>query len=440
VTTWSCIDPGCGESATFGDMAEDVRALVTELARQARAAARVLARADTARKNAVLRRLAEELTGAAVQPILEANGRDLAAAEEAGLSSAMVDRLRLDAKRLRGVADGVLQVAALPDPVGEVLRLRRLPSGLRVGQMRVPLGVIGIIYESRPNVTVDAAALCIKSGNAVLLRGGKEAFHSNRAFAQVFTQALEAEGLPPGAATLIPTTDREASLVMIGLEELVDLVIPRGGESLIRFVVQNARVPVIKHYKGVCHVYVDADADLDRAVDIAINAKTQRPGVCNAMETLLVDRAVAGAFLPRVAQELVARGVEIRGDAATCALVPGAAAASEGDWGAEFLDLILAVRVVDGIDGALEHVARFGSNHTEAIVTGSYAKAQRWLAEVDASCVLVNASTRFNDGFELGLGAEMGISTSKMHAYGPMGLAELCALKWIAYGDGQVRS
>jgi glutamate-5-semialdehyde dehydrogenase len=440
VTTWSCIDPGCGESATFGDMAEDVRALVTELARQARAAARVLARADTARKNAVLRRVAEELTGAAVQPILEANGRDLAAAEEAGLSSAMVDRLRLDAKRLRGVADGVLQVAALPDPVGEVLRLRRLPSGLRVGQMRVPLGVIGIIYESRPNVTVDAAALCIKSGNAVLLRGGKEAFHSNRACAQVFTQALEAEGLPPGAATLIPTTDREASLVMIGLEELVDLVIPRGGESLIRFVVQNARVPVIKHYKGVCHVYVDADADLDRAVDIAINAKTQRPGVCNAMETLLVDRAVAGAFLPRVAQELVARGVEIRGDAATCALVPGAAAASEGDWGAEFLDLILAVRVVDGIDGALEHVARFGSNHTEAIVTGSYAKAQRWLAEVDASCVLVNASTRFNDGFELGLGAEMGISTSKMHAYGPMGLAELCALKWIAYGDGQVRS
>jgi glutamate-5-semialdehyde dehydrogenase len=417
-----------------------VQQLVTDLAVEAKEAARVLARTDTARKNAVLHRVSEALRGPAVAQVLEANAEDLAAAEANGLAGAMVDRLRLDERRLHGVASGVEQVAALPDPVGEVVRFRRLPNGLQVGQMRVPLGLIGIIYESRPNVTVDAAALCIKSGNAVLLRGGKEAIHSNRALAAVFTRALEDEHLPPAAASLVPTTDREASLVMIGLEDLLDLVIPRGGEALIRFVAQNARVPVVKHYKGVCHVYVDADADLDRAVAIAVNAKTQRPGVCNAMEALLVDRSVAEAFLPRVAAELMRSGVQIRGDEATCALVSEATMATDTDWGAEFLDLILAVRVVDGIDGALEHVARFGSNHTEAIVTESYGKAQRWLAEVDASCVLVNASTRFNDGFELGLGAEMGISTSKMHAYGPMGLSELCALKWIGYGDGQIRS
>jgi glutamate-5-semialdehyde dehydrogenase len=418
----------------------DVRALVTELAVQAKAASRVLARTDTARKNAVLRRVSEALRGPAQASILEANRKDLEAAEANGLAAAMVDRLRLDEARLAGVATGVDQVRALPDPVGEVLHLRRLSNGLQVGQMRIPLGLIGIIYESRPNVTVDAAALCIKSGNAVILRGGKEAIHSNRAFADVFAAALEAEGLPAAAASLVPTTDREASLVLIGLDEHLDLVIPRGGEALIRFVAENARVPVVKHYKGVCHVYVDGEADLDRAVSIAVNAKTQRPGVCNAMEALLVDRAVADAFLPRVAAELSERGVELRGDAHTCERVPGAKPATDDDWGAEFLDLIVAVRVVDGIEGALAHVARYGSNHTEAIVTESYSRAQRWLAEVDASCVLVNASTRFNDGFELGLGAEMGISTSKMHAYGPMGLSELCALKWIAYGEGQIRS
>ncbi|MFW5875381.1 MAG: glutamate-5-semialdehyde dehydrogenase [Myxococcota bacterium] len=421
-------------------MSQDVRGLVTDLARRAKDAARLVGRAGTSQKNAVLRRAAAELRGAARGRLLDANQKDLAAAEHSGLTKAMVDRLRLDEKRLDGVADGIDQIAALPDPVGEVERLRRLPSGLQVGQMRVPLGLVGIIYESRPNVTADAAALCIKSGNGVLLRGGKEAFHSNTAFADVFARALEEEGLPPAAVSLIPTTDREASLVMIGLEGVLDLVIPRGGEALIRFVAENARVPVVKHYKGVCHVYVDGDADLDEAVSVAVNAKAQRPGVCNAMETLLVDRACADAFLPRVGEALRDAGVELRGDESVRRLLPFAEAASDEDWDAEFLDLILAVKVVEGLDGALAHVERHGSNHTEAIVTESYGKARRWLREVDASCVLVNASTRFNDGYELGLGAEMGISTSKMHVYGPMGLAELCTLKWIAYGDGQVRT
>lgn len=412
--------------------------MVTDLARRAKDAARVLARTGTERKNAVLLRAAEELTGPALGRILEANQKDLAAAEDNGLTSAMLDRLRLDEKRLAGVGESLRQVASLPDPVGEVVRLRRLPSGLEVGQMRVPIGLVGIIYESRPNVTVDAAALCVKSGNAVLLRGGKEAFHSNTALAEVFTWALEKEGLPGAAATLIPTTDREASLVMVGLEGLVDLIIPRGGEGLIRFVAENARVPVLKHDKGVCHVYVDGEADLDKAESIAVNAKVQKPSVCNAAEGLLIDRAVAEALLPRLGKALEAAGVEIRGDGETCALVPSAKAATDEDWGAEFLDLVVAVRVVDGIDGALDYVARYGSNHTEAIVTESYGKARRWINEVDASLVLVNASTRFNDGFRLGLGAEMGISTSKLHAYGPMGLAELCTLKWIGYGDGQI--
>ncbi|MFW6050916.1 MAG: glutamate-5-semialdehyde dehydrogenase [Myxococcota bacterium] len=421
-------------------MSQDVRTLVTDLARRAKGGARVVGRADTGRKNAVLRRAAAELRGQARGRVLDANQKDLAAAEENGLTRAMVDRLRLDEARLDGVAAGIEQVVALPDPVGEVVRMRRLPSGLQVGQMRVPLGLVGIIYESRPNVTADAAALCIKSGNGVLLRGGKEAFHSNTALADVFARALAEEGLPSEAVSLVPTTDREAALVMIGLEDVLDLVIPRGGEALIRFVAENARVPVVKHYKGVCHVFVSGRADLDKAVAIAVNAKAQRPGVCNAMETLLVDRACAAEFLPRVAAELRDAGVELRGDEAVVAAVPWAKEANEEDWGAEFLDLVLAVRVVDGLEGALAHVERYGSNHTESIVTESYGEAQRWLNEVDASCVLVNASTRFNDGFELGLGAEMGISTSKMHAYGPMGLAELCALKWIAYGDGQIRT
>lgn len=417
----------------------DLKAEIEALARRAKEASRALAAVPTERKDRVLLRVAEALRSEAKSAVLEANEADLAAAKEAGLSAAMLDRLRLDDARLEGVASALEAIVKLPDPVGQVVDSRRLPNGLTVGRMRVPLGLIGIIYESRPNVTVDAAALCFKAGNACLLRGGKEAFRTNRALAAIFAQALEAEGFDPALVTLLPTVDREATLVMVGLAGVVDLVIPRGGEGLIRFVVEHARVPVIQHYKGVCHVYVDGDADPEQALAIVVNAKTQRPGVCNAMETLLVDEACADTLLPRLADALIERGVTLRGDARTCALAPAAVEATDADWDEEYLDLTCAVRVVDGIDGALAHIARHGSLHTEAIVTTSYAKAERWLREVDASLVLVNASTRFNDGGELGLGAEVGISTTKLHAYGPMGLAELCALKWVARGEGQIR-
>jgi glutamate-5-semialdehyde dehydrogenase len=417
----------------------EIREQVTALARRAKSAARELAPVPTERKDAVLRRVAEALRAPASAAVLDANVADVQAGEDAGLSKAMLDRLRLDRARLDGVAAAVEDIVRLPDPVGQVVESRRLANGLSVGRMRVPLGLVGIIYESRPNVTVDAAALCFKAGNACLLRGGKEAFRTNRALAAIFAEALEAEGFDPATVSLLPTLEREATTVMIGLDGIVDVVIPRGGEGLIRFVAENARVPVIRHYKGVCHVYVDGDADLAMAERIAVNAKTQRPGVCNAMETLLVDAACAEAFLPKVAAALRERGVELRGDARARALVPEMAEASEADWDAEYLDLVAAVAVVDGIDGALAHVAKHGSHHTEAIVTEAYAKAERWLREVDASLVLVNASTRFNDGGQLGLGAEVGISTTKLHCYGPMGLAELCALKWVARGEGQIR-
>ena len=417
----------------------DVRDLVETLARDAKSASRALARAPTAKKNAILLRAATALRESCRAAVLEANAADVAAARAAGLSRALIDRLTIDQRRLDGVARSIEDVAKLADPVGEIVEMRRLANGLLAGRMRVPLGVIAIVYESRPNVTADAAALCIKSGNACILRGGSEAFRTSTAIAAAFAGALEAEGLPAACAALVPTTDREATLVLIGLDGLVDLAIPRGGEELIRFVVDHARVPVIKHYKGVCHVYVDGDADLEMAVRIAVNAKAQRPGVCNAMETLLVDRACADAFLPRVAGALAERGVELRADAEALRRIPSARPATAADWDTEYLDLVLAIAVVDGIDGALDHVARHGTQHTEAIVTTSYDKAQRWIREVDASLVLVNASTRFNDGSELGLGAEIGISTTKMHAYGPMGLAELCTLKWIAYGQGEVR-
>ncbi len=420
-------------------MSDDLTALVTGLAQRAKDASRVLANATTAQKNAVLRRAAVALRGEAGDRVIEANAQDMAAAEQMGLSKAMLDRLQLDRQRLDGVADGLEQVAALPDPVGTVVEERVLDNGLRVGKMRAPLGLIGIIYESRPNVTADAASLCLKSGNAVLLRGGKEAFHSNTAIAEVFTQALAAEGLPPEAVTLLPTTDRQATLVMIGLDGILDMVIPRGGEGLIRFVAEHARVPVIQHYKGVCHVFVDGSADPEMALEIALNAKVQRPGVCNAMETLLVDAALAPTFLPKLGAAMGAKGVEIHADDRAAAHLNGVKPASEADWDTEYLDLILNVGVVDGIDAALAHVAKHGSNHTEAIVTKDAAHADRWLREVDASLVLVNASTRFNDGFALGLGAEIGISTTKLHAYGPMGLAELCTLKWVGQGEGQVR-
>ena len=419
---------------------DDLRDRVETLARRAKAAAKKLAAAPTERKDAVLRRVAEALRAPASAAVLDANVADVKAGEDAGLSAALLDRLKLDRARLDGVAAAVEDVVRLPDPVGEMTESRRLANGLEVGRMRAPLGLVGIIYESRPNVTVDAAALCFKAGNACLLRGGKEAFRTNQALAAIFAEALEAEGFDPATVSLLPTLEREATLIMIGLDEVLDLVIPRGGEGLIRFVAENARVPVIRHYKGVCHVYVDADADLEKARAIALNAKTHRPGVCNAMETLLVDAAVAERFLPGLAAAMQEAGVELRGDARTRQLVPDAKEATDADWDEEYLDLILAVRVVDGIEQAMQHVADHGSLHTEAIVTESYGKAQRWLREVDASLVLVNASTRFNDGGQLGLGAEVGISTTKLHAYGPMGLAELCTLKWVARGEGQIRS
>ncbi len=420
-------------------MSDELTRLVTELAVRAKEASRALAIAKTEKKNAVLRRAAEALRGEPGDRVLEANAKDMVAAKEMGLSKAMLDRLHLDRKRLDGVAEGVDQVVALPDPVGTLVDERVLDNGLRIAKMRAPLGLIGIIYESRPNVTADAASLCLKSGNGVLLRGGKEAFESNGAIAEIFVEALRNEGLPPEAVTLLPTTDRQATLVMIGLDGILDMVIPRGGEGLIRFVAEHARVPVIQHYKGVCHVFVDSTANQEMALDIALNAKVQRPGVCNAMETLLVDESIAPTFLPKLGKAMKEKGVELHADERAAAHLNGVKRASAEDWDTEYLDLVLNVGVVDGIDGAIEHVARHGSNHTEAIITQDRNHADRWVREVDASLVLVNASTRFNDGFALGLGAEIGISTTKLHAYGPMGLAELCTQKWVAQGEGQIR-
>ncbi len=398
-----------------------------------------MAVATTASKNRALEALAEALRGASHRErILAANCEDVDAGQKSGLAPAMLDRLRLDEARLEAMARGVAEVAALPDPVGAIGEMKRLPSGITAGRMRVPLGVIAIVYESRPNVTSDAAALCIKSGNAVILRGGSEAKRSNAAIAEAVREALTNAGLDANAVQLVPRTEREVMVELLGLTGLIDLVIPRGGEGLIRFVTEHARVPVLQHYKGVCHVYVDGDADPDMAERIVIDAKARRPGVCNAMETLLVDRA-ASAVLPRLVRALREHGVEVRGDEGARQVVPDLAAAADVDFDTEHLALVCSLALVDGIDGAIAHIARHGTNHTEAIVTRNYEHAQRFLREVDASLVLANASTRFNDGGQLGLGAEMGISTSKMHAYGAMGLVELCTSKWIAYGDGNVR-
>jgi glutamate-5-semialdehyde dehydrogenase len=408
------------------------------LCRRARDASRRLATLDGATRNGALRSIAEALLSQQ-QPLLEANRLDTERARQAGTSEALVDRLALDGKRLQAMARGVLDVAAQVDPVGEVTGMSRRPNGLLVGQVRVPLGVVAMIYEARPNVTVDAAALTLKSGNAVLLRGGSDARSSNEALGKVLRQAVREAGLPEDSVQILPPLDQEATRVLLAQSGLIDLVIPRGGERLIRFVTENARVPVIQHYKGVCHLYVDEGADLDVALRLVENGKVQRPGTCNATECLLVHRAEAAALLPRVAARLTELGVELRACPAALPLLPGAKAATDDDWGQEYLEKILAIRVVDSFEGALDHVARFGSNHSEAICTRSYERAQRWLREVDASCVLVNASTRFNDGGELGLGAEIGISTSKLHAYGPMGAQHLTTLKWIVQGDGQIR-
>lgn len=411
---------------------------VEAMAAEARRASEQIASCGSEQKNRALL-LAAEKIGQNRSVLREANEEDLRSARAQGLPPALLDRLTLSEKGIQQMCRSLEEVAALPDPVGEVVRMWRRPNGLWVGKMRIPLGVVGIIYEARPNVTVEAAALCVKSGNAVLLRGGSEALHSNRALVKLLEASLLEAGLPAEAVQLVGTPDRSAVLEMLRQEAYIDLIIPRGGEGLIRFVVENSRIPVIKHYKGVCHVFVDEGADPEMAVRICVNAKTQRPGVCNALETLLVHRAEADALLPRIVSALRERGVEIRGCPETLARIPDAVPASEEDWAAEYLDLILAVKVVSGLDEAVEHIRRYGSLHTEAIVTRHYERAQRFLREVNSSTVLVNASTRFSDGFEFGLGAEIGISTTKIHAFGPMGLEELTTTKYIVYGSGQVR-
>ncbi|MEE9217699.1 MAG: glutamate-5-semialdehyde dehydrogenase [Acidobacteriota bacterium] len=416
----------------------ELGASVRAQAERSRVAARLLARASSNVKNGALEAMAGAL-GASIVQILAANRRDLKR-HGASLSEASRDRLRLDEERIGAMAAALREVAALPDPVGEVTRVWRRPNGLQVGRMRIPLGVIALIYESRPNITAEAAGLCLKSGNAVLLRGGSEAYESNRAIARCLQAALEQERLPQAAVQTLERTEHEAVDVLVGLHGLVDLVIPRGGEELVRAVTQKARVPVIQHYKGVCHVYVDATADLEMAESICVNAKVQRPGVCNAMETLLVDRAVAPRFLPRALRRFEEEGVSLRGCEVTRKYLATVKPATEEDWSAEYLAKVLAVRVVDGLEAAMEHIAQYGSNHTEAIVTRDYDRAQRFLREVDSSVVLVNASTRFSDGGELGLGAEIGISTSKLHAFGPMGLEELTTTKFFVQGSGQIRS
>jgi len=420
-------------------MPETIAAMIAAMAQAARRAAAEIARADAATKARALERLADALLQRKPQ-IQAENEKDLAAARAAGLAPSLIDRLALSDAVFASMARGLREVARWPDPVGRLGPETLRPNGLRVRRMRIPLGVIGIIYESRPNVTVDAAGLCLKAGNAVILRGGSEALNSNRALAAVIAEALAASGLPPEAVQVVPTRERAAVLALLKQEGAIDLIIPRGGEELIRFVVEHARIPILKHDRGVCHVYVDEGADLAQAEAICFNAKVQRPGVCNAMETLLVHEAEAPRFLPGMAQRFAAAHVELRGCPETLRWVPGAVPATERDWGAEYLDLVLAVKVVADLEAAMAHIAAYGSHHTEAIVTRDPGRAQRFLREVDASVVLVNASTRFNDGGELGLGAEIGISTSKLHAYGPMGVDELTTSKFVVFGEGQVRS
>jgi glutamate-5-semialdehyde dehydrogenase len=414
----------------------DLAAYCLDLGRRARAAARTLAIASGAAKDRWLLHAAGAIEERRAE-ILAANEEDLSAGQ--GLTKAQLDRLRLTSDRLRGVATALRDVAVLPDPVGQVRSGGTRPNGLHVSKVGVPLGVILFIYESRPNVTVDAAALCLKSGNALILRGGSEARHSNLALTRILQGSLAVCGLPVDTVQLVETTDRAAVGHLLRLNQFIDLVIPRGGEGLIRRVAEEARMPVLKHYLGNCHVYVEASADLDRAERIVVNAKCQRPGVCNATESLLVDDSIAEVFLPRIAAVLRGRGVELRGCPRTCRLVPEAVPATEEDWGREYLDLILSVKVVSSLDAAIDHINRYGSQHTDAIVTEDLAAARRFTAAVDSAAVLVNASTRFHDGGELGLGAEIGISTDKFHARGPCGLVELTSYKYIVYGEGHVR-
>lgn len=418
--------------------AEQVVVYMTELGQNARRASRVIARATTAVKNAALLATVDAIE-AASETLVAANELDLQAARDSGLDDAMLDRLALTPSRLQAMVEGLRQVAALPDPVGAIRDMKFLPSGIQVGKMRVPLGVIGIIYESRPNVTVEAASLCLKSGNACILRGGSESIHSNRAIAECLRVGLAAAGLPNEIVQVVETTDRAAVGALITMSDYVDVIVPRGGKGLIERISKDARVPVIKHLDGICHVYVDDRADLDKAEAIAINSKTHRYGVCNAMETLLVHESVAAEFLPRVAAIYAAKGVELRGCPATCELLPEALAATEEDWSTEYLAPILSVKVVAGMDAAMEHINTYSSQHTDAMVSEDFTRARRFLAEVDSSSVMINASTRFADGFEYGLGAEIGISTDKIHARGPVGLDGLTSEKYVVFGDGHIR-
>jgi len=415
-----------------------IRAEAISIGKRAKVAARVLAGLSTEAKNRSLHAMADGIERES-EFLLQENRKDLEHGQAKGLSKALMDRIALGPERIAAMASGIREVVALPDPVREITRVWRRPNGLEVGRMRIPLGVITIIYEARPNVTADAASLCIKSGNAVILKGGSEAKFSNQAIGRVLRDACAEDGVPVDAIQVVESTDRAMVHELLKLEDYVDLVIPRGGEELIRFVAANARVPVVKHYKGVCHVYVDSGADLEMAENIAINAKVQRPSVCNAMETLLVHEDIAPHFLPGVIAKLRESGVEIRGCEKTRDAVPDIEPAREGDWSEEYLDLVLAVKVVKSMDHAIEHIEKYGSDHTETIVTTDYAKARDFVARVNSSAVLVNASTRFNDGGELGLGAEIGISTSKIHAFGPMGLEELTSTKFFVYGNGQIR-
>jgi len=415
-----------------------VQAYMAEVGRRARAAARLIARADTGAKNTALNAMADAIESAAAELGAE-NRKDLDAGAQNGLSEAMLDRLALTPERITAMAEGLRQIASLPDPVGEVTDLNYRPTGIQVGRMRVPLGVIGIIYESRPNVTADAAGLCLKSGNAAILRGGSEAIHSNQAIAACIRRGLEQAGLPADAVQVVETTDRAAVGELIRMEEFVDVIVPRGGKGLIERISREARVPVIKHLDGVCHVYIDDEADLDKAVQVAFNAKTQRYGTCNTMETLLVAEGIAEQVLPELGRMYQEVGVELRGCETTRRILPHTQAATDADWDEEYLAPILAVRVVKDLDEAIDHIEAHGSHHTDSIITENFSRARRFLREVDSSSVMVNASTRFADGFEYGLGAEIGISTNKLHARGPVGLEGLTTQKFVVLGDGHVR-
>ena len=416
-----------------------IESTIMEMAKEARAASMEIARCPSNKKNKVLLKIADEIEAQAIY-IQEENQKDLAMAKEMGLSDAMIDRLAVTDATVTSMAKGLREVSRLNDPVGSKSKSWLRPNGLEVLRMRIPLGVIGIIYESRPNVTIDAAGLCLKAGNAVILRGGSEALHSNQALAGIISRALAEAGLPAKAVQVVPIRDREAVKILLNQEEFIDLIIPRGGEGLIRFVVENSTIPVLKHYKGVCHIYIDDGADLEMAQNICFNAKVQRPGVCNSMETMLVHRSISQEFLPQMAERFIKAGVEIRGCPETCRILPDARKADPADWPEEYLDLVLAVKVVKDMDQAISHITKYSSSHTEAIVTRDYNRARRFVRDVDSSVVLVNASTRFNDGGELGLGAEIGISTSKLHAFGPMGVEELTTTKLVVFGDGQIRT